>query len=100
MAAQKKGSKPAPKQTAAKKKSAQKPAQAAKKNAKQQKPQSKPPQSNSMTAVRERENRRFWSYILFFFGILELLITFVEISLWKLLWRETPSRRKPKIMLA
>lgn len=84
MAAQKKGSKPAPKQTAAKKKAAQKPAQAAKKNTKQQKPQSKPPQSNSMTAVRERENRRFWSYILFFFGILELLITFVEgDGLWK-----------------
>lgn len=84
MAAQKKGSKPAPKQTAAKKKSAQKPAQAAKKNTKQQKPQSKLPQSNSMTAVRERENRRFWSYILFFFGILELLITFVEgDGLWK-----------------
>ena len=80
MAAQKKGSKPAPKQTAAKKKPAQKPAQAAKKNTKQQ----KPPQSNSMTAVRERENRRFWSYILFFFGILELLITFVEgDGLWK-----------------
>ena len=79
MAAQKKGSKPA-----AKKKPAQKPAQAAKKNTKQQKPQSKPPQSNSMTAVRERENRRFWSYILFFFGILELLITFVEgDGLWK-----------------
>lgn len=84
MAAQKKGSKPAPKQTAAKKKLAQKPAQAAKKNTKQQKPQSKLPQSNSMTAVRERENRRFWSYILFFFGILELLITFVEgDGLWK-----------------
>lgn len=84
MAAQKKGSKPAPKQTAAKKKPAQKPAQAAKKNTKQQKPQSKPPQSNSMTAVRERENRRLWSYILFFFGILELLITFVEgDGLWK-----------------
>ena len=84
MAAQKKGSKPAPKQTAAKKKPAQKPTQAAKKNTKQQKPQSKPPQSNSMTAVRERENRRFWSYILFFFGILELLITFVEgDGLWK-----------------
>lgn len=84
MAAQKKGSKPAPKQTAAKKKPAQKPAQAAKKNTKQQKPQSKPPQSNSMTAVRERENRRFWSYIFFFFGILELLITFVEgDGLWK-----------------
>lgn len=84
MAAQKKGSKPAPKQTATKKKPAQKPAQAAKKNTKQQKPQSKLPQSNSMTAVRERENRRFWSYILFFFGILELLITFVEgDGLWK-----------------
>lgn len=84
MAAQKKGSKPAPKQTVAKKKPAQKPAQAAKKNTKQQKPQSKPSQSNSMTAVRERENRRFWSYILFFFGILELLITFVEgDGLWK-----------------
>lgn len=84
MAAQKKGSKPAQKQTAAKKKPAQKPAQAAKKNTKQQKPQSKPQQSNSMTAVRERENRRFWSYILFFFGILELLITFVEgDGLWK-----------------
>ena len=39
MAAQKKGSKPAPKQTAAKKKPAQKPAQAAKKNTKQQKAQ-------------------------------------------------------------
>jgi S-DNA-T family DNA segregation ATPase FtsK/SpoIIIE len=37
-----------------------------------------------MTAARERENRRFWSYILFFFGILELLITFVEgDGLWK-----------------
>ena len=84
MAAQKKGSKPAPKQPAAKKKPAQKPAQAAKKNTKQQKPQSKPPQSNSMTAVRERENRRFWSYIFFFLGILELLITFVEgDGLWK-----------------
>ena len=84
MAAQKKGSKPAPKQTAAKKKPAQKPAQAAKKNTNKKKPQSKPPQSNSMTAVRERENRRFWSYILFFFGILELLITFVEgDGLWK-----------------
>ena len=34
--------------------------------------------------MRERENRRFWSYILFFFGILELLITFVEgDGLWK-----------------
>ena len=91
MAAQKKGSKPAPKQTAAKKKPAQKPAQAAKKNTKQQKPQSKPPQSNSMTAVRERENRRFWSYILFFFGILELLITFVEgDGLWKWLHELNP----------
>lgn len=81
MAAQKKGSKPANKQTAAKKKTAQKPAPAAKKNTK---PQSKPAQLNSMTAVRERENRRFWSYILFFFGILELLITFVEgDGLWK-----------------
>ena len=91
MAAQKKGSKPAPKQTAAKKKPAQKPAQAAKKNTKQQKPQSKPQQSNSMTAVRERENRRFWSYILFFFGILELLITFVEgDGLWK--WLHEPNR--------
>ena len=37
-----------------------------------------------MTAVRERENRRFWSYIHLFFGILELLITFVEgDGLWK-----------------
>lgn len=81
MAAQKKGSKPANKQTAAKKKPAQKPAPAAKKNTK---PQSKPAQSNSMSAVRERENRRFWSYILFFLGILELLITFVEgDGLWK-----------------
>lgn len=81
MAAQKKGSKPANKQTAAKKKPAQKPAPAAKKNTK---PQSKPAQSNSMTAVRERENRRFWSYILFFLGILDLLITFVEgDGLWK-----------------
>ena len=58
MAAQKKGSKPAPKQTAAKKKPAQKPAQAAKKNTKQRKPQSKPPQSNSMTAVRAPFHQR------------------------------------------
>ncbi len=35
------------------------------------------PQSNSLKAAKERESRRFWSYILFFFGILELLITFV-----------------------
>lgn len=29
-------------------------------------------------AAREREQRRFWSYILFFAGILELLVTFIK----------------------
>lgn len=28
-------------------------------------------------AARERESRRFWSYILFFFGIFELFVTFI-----------------------
>lgn len=45
------------------------------------------PQSNSLKAVKERESRRFWSYILFFFGILELLITFVPgDGLWNTLY--------------
>ena len=66
-------------QSAPKKKTASKPA--AKQNTKQQ---SKPVQSGSMKAVKEKENRRFWSYILFFFGILELLITFVQgDGLWR-----------------
>lgn len=30
------------------------------------------------TDVRVQENRRFWSYILFFYGILELFITYVK----------------------
>lgn len=29
-------------------------------------------------AAREREKRRFWSYILFFAGVLELLVTFIR----------------------
>lgn len=45
------------------------------------------PQSNSLKAAKERESRRFWSYILFFFGILELLITFVPgDGLWNMLY--------------
>lgn len=40
-------------------------------------PKSKADQPNSLKAAKERETRRFWSYILFFFGVLELLITFV-----------------------
>lgn len=45
------------------------------------------PQSNSLKAAKERESRRFWSYILFFFGILELLITFVPgDGLWNTLY--------------
>lgn len=38
----------------------------------------------ALQAARERESRRFWSYILFFWGVLELLITFIEgDGLWR-----------------
>jgi len=40
-------------------------------------PKKQAPKSNSMKAAKEREARRFWSYILFFFGILELMLTFI-----------------------
>ena len=33
--------------------------------------------TSAQTAARDRETRRFWSYILFFFGILELMLTFI-----------------------
>ena len=33
---------------------------------------------DALNAAKEREIRRFWSYILFFWGILELLITFIK----------------------
>ncbi len=46
-----------------------------------------PPQSNSLKAAKERESRRFWSYILFFFGILELMLTFIPgDGLWNSLY--------------
>ena len=38
----------------------------------------KQPAANSMKAVKAQEDRRFWSYILFFFGIFELILTFVS----------------------
>ena len=51
------------------------------------KKQSKPQESNSMKAVKAKEQRRFWSYILFFFGLLELLLTFIEgDGLWNTLY--------------
>ena len=36
-----------------------------------------PERSTAAAAARERESRRFWSYILFFWGVLELLLTFI-----------------------
>lgn len=51
------------------------------------KKQSKPQESNSMKAVKAKEQRRFWSYILFFFGLLEFLLTFIEgDGLWNTLY--------------
>lgn len=39
---------------------------------------------DALSAAKEREIRRFWSYILFFWGILELLITFIKgDGLWR-----------------
>lgn len=34
--------------------------------------------NTAQAAARQREKRRFWSYILFFCGVLELLVTFVK----------------------
>lgn len=34
--------------------------------------------ADAIKAAKERETRRMWSYILFFFGILELLLTFIK----------------------
>lgn len=53
-------------------------ASAAKKNTTAAAKKKAPPVSNSLTAVKERESRRFWSYILFFFGIFELFVTFIS----------------------
>ena len=52
------------------------------------KPKSAPKASkaaqDALKAAGERENRRCWSYILFFVGVLELFITFIEgEGLWK-----------------
>lgn len=43
-----------------------------------QKQNAKAPAANSMKAVKAQEDRRFWSYILFCFGIFELILTFVS----------------------
>ncbi|SFC85669.1 DNA translocase FtsK [Ruminococcus albus] len=41
---------------------------------------------DALNAAREREFRRFWSYILFFTGVLELFITFIKgDGLWRAL---------------
>lgn len=77
MAAQKKGSKPAPKQTAAKKKPAQKPAQAAK----EYKTAKASEQAATVKFHDSSERKREQTLLVlhtFLFGILELLITFVE----------------------
>ena len=38
----------------------------------------------ALNAAKERESRRFWSYILFFWGVLELLLTFIKgDGLWR-----------------
>lgn len=84
MAAKKNGSKPAAKQSGAKTAPASKPAAPKQNNKQSGTKKANAPASNSLKAVKEKENRRFWSYILFFFGILELLITFIEgDGLWK-----------------
>lgn len=70
--------KTSPAKTASKnKKSSSKPAA----NNKKTNTAAKPNINKSASAVNEtraQENRRFWSYILFFYGILELFITFVK----------------------
>ncbi|MBQ8967561.1 DNA translocase FtsK [Ruminococcus sp.] len=39
---------------------------------------------DALNAAKEREVRRFWSYILFFVGVLELLLTFIKgDGLWR-----------------
>ena len=49
--------------------------------------QSKPKEPASLKAAKEKESRRFWSYILLFFGILELLLTFIKgDGLWNFLY--------------
>ncbi len=41
---------------------------------------------DALNAAKEREVRRFWSYILFFLGVLELLVTFIKgDGLWRAL---------------
>ncbi|MBP5268329.1 MAG: DNA translocase FtsK, partial [Ruminococcus sp.] len=41
---------------------------------------------DALNAAREREYRRFWSYILFFTGVLEIFITFIRgDGLWRAL---------------
>ncbi len=74
MAANASGNKTAPSKTAAKKQTAkgsQKVSKAA---------------QDALSAAKEREFRRFWSYILFFWGVLELFITFIKgDGLWRAL---------------
>ena len=46
------------------------------------------PKEQEAMAAKFRERRRFWSLIMFFFGIFEIIVTFVEgDGLWKGLYR-------------
>lgn len=75
MAAQNKKKTAAKKNTkanTAKKTAAKKPASAAKKNS------SSKAKTNTAEEVQAQESRRFWSYILFFYGVFQLLLTFIK----------------------
>ena len=55
------------------------------KNAREKKPTAK--QLEEMEQARFRERRRFWSFIMFFYGIFELIVTFVKgDGLWNALY--------------
>ena len=44
-------------------------------------------ENNAADAVRKQENRRFWSFVLLFYGVLELCLTFIKgDGLWKALF--------------
>lgn len=65
-------------------KTAGRPAQ--KKQTAQSSPKVSKAAQDALNAAREREFRRFWSYILFFTGVLELFITFIKgDGLWRAL---------------
>ena len=71
---------------AERKKTAKQPAKTAAKKTKQTAKKSAP---KGQQEAMFRERRRFWSFILFFYGIFEMILTFVKgDGLWKILMIE------------